>query len=210
MSKGLLMDNQLFWNANWAKWSHDFTPSPFAVKALKLIKIKDFHDVLDLGCGTGGNSLFFAANGLNVTACDVSDAALDAVDGLKHPKIKTMQADMTTANFGKEKYDAVFACLSLHYFDDAVTRRIVSNIRESLRADGALFVRCKSTEDPLYGKGEQVGKDMYRFGYVRHFFSPEYMRDVLSAFPVVRITETREDYFGDCAFVDAAAMKQSA
>ena len=70
------MQDKQFWNANWAAWQEDFTPSPFAQKALKLIKIKDLHDVLDLGCGKGRNSLFFAANGLNVTAMDISDEAL--------------------------------------------------------------------------------------------------------------------------------------
>ena len=201
------MDGREFWNANWAKWSRDFTPSPFAVKALKLMKIKDFHDILDLGCGTGGNSLFFAANGLRVTACDVSDTALESVESFKHPKIETMRADMTAADFGIDAYDAVFACLSLHYFGDAVTRRIVAGVHKALRPGGLFFVRCKSTKDPLYGKGEPVGKDMFRLQYVRHFFSPEYMQDVLSAFPVVRIAETREDYFGDCAFTDAVAAK---
>lgn len=204
------MDDRQFWNANWAKWSRDFTPSPFAVKALKLIKINDFHDVLDLGCGTGGNSLFFAANGLNVTACDVSDAALETVESFKRPKIKTKRADMTAADFGKERYDAVFACLSLHYFGDAVTRRIVSSIRESLRAGGLFFARCKSVKDPLFGVGERVGENMYRAEYVRHFFTPEYMRDVLSDFSDAAVSETTGDYFGDCAFVDAVAVKRNA
>lgn len=204
------MNDRQFWNANWAKWSRDFTPSPFAVKALKLIKINDFHDVLDLGCGTGGNSLFFAANGLNVTACDVSDAALETVESFKHPKIKTKRADMTAADFGKERYDAVFACLSLHYFGDAVTRRIIAGVYESLRADGLFFVRCKSVKDPLFGVGERVGENMYRAEYVRHFFTPEYMRDVLSDFSDAAVSETTGDYFGDCAFVDAAAVKRNA
>lgn len=203
------MDGREFWNANWAKWSRDFTPSPFAVKALKLMKIKDFHDVLDLGCGTGGNALFFAANGMNVTACDVSDTALESVESFRHPKIETMRADMTAADFGKEKYDAVFACLSLHYFGDAVTRRIVAGVRESLRAGGLFFVRCKSVKDPLFGVGERVGENMYRAEYVRHFFTPEYMADALSGFADAAVSESTGDYFGDCVFVDAVAMKIS-
>lgn len=204
------MENQAFWNKNWAVWNGVQKPSKFAEKALKIMKIKDLHTVLDVGCGKGENSALFAENGLHTTALDISSTALEAVKRLHRERITTLCADIVSADLGREKYDAVFACLSLHYFDDCTTRKIVGKLYDVLTPDGVLFVRCKSTKDPLYGKGEQVGKDMFRLQYVRHFFSPEYMQDVLSAFPVVHITETREDYFGDCAFTDAVAAKQSA
>ena len=56
------MTGQNVWNKNWAEWKEDYIPSPFAEKAFKLMKIKDMHDVLDLGCGKGRNSLYFAAS----------------------------------------------------------------------------------------------------------------------------------------------------
>ena len=201
------MEDQAFWNNNWAVWNGVQKPSKFAEKALKIMKIKDLHTVLDVGCGKGENSALFAENGLHTTALDISDTALESVKRLHRERITTLCADIVSADLGREKYDAVFACLSLHYFDDCTTRKIVGKLYDALTPDGVLFVRCKSTKDPLYGKGEPVGKDMFRLQYVRHFFSPEYMQDVLSAFPVVRIAETREDYFGDCAFTDAVAAK---
>ena len=201
------MQDKQFWNANWAEWQEDFTPSPFAQKALKLIKIKDLHDVLDLGCGKGRNSLFFAANGLNVTATDISDEALETVDRLRHPKITTVCADFAVADLGVEKYDAVFACLSLHYFGDLQTRRIIGKIYRALRPGGLFFIRCKSVKDRFYGIGEQIGEDIFSDDLTRHFFRPEYMKDILSAFETAAVTETEEDYFGPCAFVDAVAAK---
>lgn len=203
------MQDRRFWNANWAAWREDSTPSLFAQKALKLIKIKDMRDVLDLGCGKGGNSLFFAANGLNVTALDISDEALKTVDKLRHPKITTLRADIAAAELGTEKYDAVFACLSLHYFGDLETRRVIGKIYRALRAGGLFFIRCKSVKDRFYGVGEKVGEDIFSDDLTRHFFRPEYMRDVLSGFESAAVTETEEDYFGPCAFVDAVAMKAS-
>ena len=201
------MENQAFWNKNWAAWNSAQKPSKFAEKALKIIKIKDLHTVLDVGCGKGENSRLFAENGVHTTALDISSTALESVKRLHRERITTLCADIVSADLGREKYDAVFACLSLHYFDDCTTRKIVGKLYDALTPDGVLFARCKSTKDPLYGKGEPVGKDMFRLQYVRHFFSPEYMQDVLSAFPVVHIAETREDYFGDCAFTDAVAAK---
>ena len=201
------MTEQNVWNKNWANWKEDFKPSPFAEKAFRLMKIKDMHDVLDLGCGKGRNSLYFAANGMNVTAMDISDEALKTVDSLRHPKIRTVCADISKADLERESYDAVFACLSLHYFGDAMTRLIIDKVRRSLRAGGLFFIRCKSVEDKAYGVGEKVGEDMFFDGWTRHFFRPEYMADVLSGFETAAVSETAEDYFGLCRFVDGIAVK---
>ncbi len=201
------MTEQSVWNKNWSRWKEDFKPSPFAEKAFKLIKLKDMHDILDLGCGKGGNSLFFASNGLNVTAMDISDEALKTVQALRHPKIRTVRADVSKADFETESYDAVFACLSLHYFGDAVTRMIVDKVRRSLRAGGMFFIRCKSVKDKAYGVGEKVGEDMYFDGWTRHFFTPEYMTEILSDFETAVVSETAEDYFGLCHFVDGIAIR---
>ena len=203
------MTGQSVWNKNWVAWKEDFKPSPFAEKAFRLMKVKDFHDVLDLGCGKGRNSLFFASNGLNVTAMDISDEALRTVENLRHPKIRTVCADISKADLQPECYDAVFACLSLHYFGDAVTRMIVDKVYRSLRAGGLFFIRCKSVKDKAYGVGEKVGEDMYFDGWTRHFFRSEYMTDILSGFETAAVSETEEDYFGVCHFVDGMAVKAS-
>ncbi len=204
------MQDKSFWNANWAAWEEDFNPSPFAQKALKLMTVKGGHDVLDLGCGKGRNSLFFASNGFNVTAMDISDEALGVVDRLKHPKITTVCADVSKQDLGIEKYDAVFACLSLHYFNDTVTRQIIDKIYKALRAGGIFFIRCKSVKDRFYGIGEQIAPDMFFDDLIRHFFRPEYMREILSVFESAAVSEAEEDYFGPCAFVDGIALKASA
>lgn len=201
------MTEQSVWNKNWAKWKENFKPSPFAQKAFKLMKIRDMHDVLDLGCGKGRDSLYFASNGMNVTATDISDEALKSLEALRHPKIRTVRADISEADLEPERYDAVFACLSLHYFGDAVTRMIVGKVHRSLRAGGMFFIRCKSVKDKAFGVGEKVGDNMYFDGWTRHFFTPGYMTDVLSEFETAAVSETREDYFGECHFVDGIAVK---
>lgn len=40
---------------------------------------------------------------------------------------------------------------------------------------------CKSTDDRLYGQGDEIEADMYELdGHVRHFFSKEYTRALLN------------------------------
>ena len=54
-------------------------------------------------------------------------------------------------------------------------------------------MKCKATDDPLFGKGEKVGENMYRSGHTRHFFTTEYMRENLKDFEIYR--SIAGDYF---------------
>lgn len=148
----------------------------------------------------------FAANGLNVTAMDISDEALETVDRLRHPKITTVCADIAVTELGVEKYDAVFACLSLHYFGDLQTRRIIGKIYRALRP-GGLFLSGVSPLKTAFTVSENKSAKIFFRRSDTPFFRPEYMKDILSAFETAAVTETEEDYFGPCAFVDAVAAK---
>jgi len=74
-------------------------------------------------------------------------------------------------------------------------------------------VKCKSTEDPLFGQGEKVGENMYRYGktntvMIRHFFTEDYMRDLLEGFSEKEISSSKAKYDGkESAFVDGIAVK---
>lgn len=197
--------NENLWNGNWSRWRKDMDPSPFALKALRLMKMRGVLSVLDAGCGRGRDSLLFASNGINVTALDVSDEALR---GLSHPKIAPVCADLTAYDPKPGSFDAVYANLSLHYFDDATTRAVFGRLEKALTEGGVLFVRCRSVNDPLYGKGEEVAPDMFKNPYVRHFFSPDYMRSLLTGFDPAVVREVEEDYYGPCVFTEAVAVKR--
>lgn len=193
-----------YWDKNWTRWPEDREPSSFARKALKLFTLKGALSVLDLGCGTGRDSLFFMENGLHVTAVDVSQAALDKI---RRPNIRKICADLSDLALEPDSFNAVYAHLSLHYFDDAATRRIIAGVYQALKPGGVFCLRCKSVKDPLYGRGARVGPDMFEEEHLRHFFSPEYMQDVLGVFDACAVTETEEDYYGPCAFVEGTGFK---
>lgn len=193
-----------YWDENWTAWEQDREPSSFARKALKLFTLKGVLSVLDLGCGTGRDSLFFMENGMHVTAVDVSQVALDAI---RRPNIRKICAGLSELSLEPVSFDAVYAHLSLHYFDDAATRRIIGNIFQALKPGGVFCVRCKSVKDRLYGQGIPAGPDMFEDGHLRHFFSPRYMQDILGVFDACAVTETKEDYYGPCAFVEGTGFK---
>jgi SAM-dependent methyltransferase len=164
--------------------------------------------ILDVGCGTGRDAAFFARNNLLVTAVDFSTEAIERVRAMGLP-IDARVMETTSLNFPDTSFDAVYAHLSLHYFDDATTDVIFKSIHRMLKPSGHFFVRCKSTKDPLCGHGEKVGENIYRTSHVRHFFTTEYMREKLAEFVIVELGESSASFDGkESFFVDAVAQKQ--
>lgn len=197
------MDVQGYWNQNWREWDKVSRPSSFAVLCLPELKKRQCSHLLELGCGKGADAVFFAENAINVTAADISETALAC---FSHPLITKVRSDIASFDFSGA-FDAVFANLSLHYFDDETTRRIFRGIFGALKAGGVFCARCKSVKDPLFGKGERLARNMYKCGHIRRFFDEEYARSLLSAFSSAAVFETSEDYFGSCAFINMIAVK---
>ncbi len=139
--------------------------------------------VLELGCGAGDDAAYFAEQGHRVLALDLSEPLVEMASQ-RFADVDSLQfrrADITRRlETGGESCDAVYARLSVHYFDDATTTRVLGEVFWVLRPGGRFFFLCRSDEDPLYGKGRQIDHDMYELdGEVRRFFSTDYCLDLM-------------------------------
>ncbi|MBW2977322.1 class I SAM-dependent methyltransferase [Candidatus Woesearchaeota archaeon] len=188
-------------------------PSNFARRSLKLIKKKKLKTILDLGSGRSRDSIFFAQNSLIVTALDISRSGLESIqkeiDRKNIKNIKTVCQDLRKLNFPNNSFDVIYAHLSLHYFDDKTTTKIFNDLYKILKKKGLFFVKCKSTDDRVYGKGEKVGDNLFiYYRHLRHFFDKEYMREKLNKFKILSIKKTasvHRDY--KSSFIEAVAIK---
>src|SRR5206468_8280938 len=139
--------------------------------------------VLEIGAGPGDDAAFLATQGHEVIATDVSPSAIEGarvryghIAGLSfEPHDGAAPFDLPDASL-----DAVYARLSLHYFLDATTRAIFAELARLLRPSGLIAFMCKSTADPLYGKGMLVEPDVFESHHLRHFFSEAYARELLA------------------------------
>lgn len=168
--------------------------------------------LLDVGCGNGVDSLYFAARGYRVTATDFSESGIETLDHLAAEKTLKIASKLHDSAkkfpFKDGSFDIVYAHLALHYFDDATTRRVFAEMRRLLKKGGLFFVKCKSTKDCLYGLGDEIGHDIFREGHVRHFFTPQYMKEMLQDFTVLSLRTSSSSYHGKTsAFVSAIARK---
>jgi SAM-dependent methyltransferase len=177
---------------------HGTEPCKFVIISLAWMKKIKGNKVLDLGCGEGNDSIFFAKNGYEVFSLDLSERAIKSfeenatqknVQKLVHPILYDISKPL---KFEDNMFDIVFAHLSLHYFDDEITTRIFAEIKRVLRTGGLLFIKARSTDDPTYGMGKKRGKDMFELDYTRHFFSKEYLTEKAKGFKILFLKQTKE------------------
>lgn len=175
------------------------TPTEFAEEVIKIIQ--PLSKILELGCGVGNDSIAFASAGHHVLATDFSEVAIrknaEPFRGNSNLAFETL--DMSQPfRFSDNEFDVVYARLSLHYFNDEITRKIFSEIQRVLTPDGKLCFICKSINDPLYGVGSEIEKDIYENkGHVRHFFSEDYTKSLLkNNYKIEKIESGDEKFYG--------------
>lgn len=195
------------------KWEGRHEPVNACAKALvRRLGAGKGRRLLDVGCGNGADSLYFASQGFDVVATDFSEsgiAALKRGTGQRDFSVQAMLHDTSKKfPFADGSFDVIYAHLSLHYFDDKTTRTVFAEMRRLLRKGGLFFVQCKSVDDDYYGEGEKIGPDTFRHGHLRHFFTKEYMAAMLENFTVLSLRRSTAAFHGKrSAFIQAVAKR---
>ena len=149
--------------------------------------------VLDLGCGTGNNTLYLTERGLHVLACDYSEVALEKIKK-NFSDVETKFLDISQPMpFKKNSFDIIIADLTLHYFDTPTTFSVMNEIKRILTPNGYLFARVNSVYDTNYGagQGEKIEENFYFVnGYNKRFFTLEDAEKFFSAIGKPTITES--------------------
>lgn len=200
------MNDVNFWEKAWSKNSINPTNN-FARRSYKLIKTKKLKTLLDLGCGLGSDSIYFSNKGLEVIAIDQSEKSIEILRK-RNNKIKSIVKDIKDLKLRSNSIDVIYAHLSLHYFDDKTTTKIFNNLYRIMNKNGLFFVKCKSVEDKLFGKGEKIAENIYKETHLRHFFTKEYMEEKLEKFKIIKIRRTSSVYHEyKSSFIEAIATK---
>ena len=129
--------------------------------------------ILDLGCGTGANTLYLVERGFQVLSADYSREALANVRRYI-PGSRTEYVDMNrTFPFRDESFHIIVADISLHYFAESATVSLMGEIRRALKPGGLLLARVSSMNDTYYGagSGREIQTHFYDHGsYAQRYF----------------------------------------
>lgn len=131
-------------------------PSPFAREASELLP--PAARVLDLGCGEGRDSVFFAAQGFEVTGVDASVAGLRKAERLAREhgvEVHWLHGDMAHLPLDGP-FDLVYSCGAIHYVPRRERDRLFPRLK-ALTLPGGHHAHIVFTDRAVYReKGEVI------------------------------------------------------
>lgn len=124
--------------------------------------------VLDVGCGTGEQTLLAASSGADALGVDVSPLALDQARGkaaARGVKARFEVADALSLEDLGLSFDTVIDSGLFHVFDDDDRARYVASLASVLRSGGHLYLMCFSDRQPGEFGPRRVTQDELRAAF---------------------------------------------
>jgi SAM-dependent methyltransferase len=109
----------------------------------KRLPQKNRPKILDYGCGTGANLLFFKNKGFDVYGCDVSKTAIEKCKENKYFNKEQFAVCDETPNpielFGSLKFDVILSNQTLYYLSDKSLNKFVIDAYDLIEDGGFLL-----------------------------------------------------------------------
>ena len=135
-------------------------------------------DVLDLGCGSGRDTVCLEEEGCVVTAMDGSEkmcelASIHTGKEVLHLRVEDMEFE--------DVFHGIWACAILGHFSPDKVKDIMAKILRALKDDGILYFSVQ--------KGERNGNYNGRYFYD---YDREALNDLLDFFPNIKVIDIRK------------------
>lgn len=107
--------------------------------------------VLEIGCGSGIDSLEFARHGAKVMAVDFTDNAVKLTDELAKEAglaVKVAKVDAKKLNFAENSFDCVYSFGVLHHIPDVT--QAINEIHRVLKPGGKVMAMLYNRDSLLY------------------------------------------------------------
>lgn len=173
-------------------------PSDFAVYCYDIMKDRT-KTILELGCGQGRDSLFFASKHIKVKALDYSCSAIEQLSRSAKQTDLPMEVSIYDATkplpFNDDTFDAVYSHMLFSMrFSQEQLKFIFKEIRRVLRKDGFHFFSVRNHSDKFYGKGTKIDDETFDInGFQIRFFTMPEIENLCDGFKIFGIKEDYEE-----------------
>ena len=116
----------------------DIDLEPFYEKFLRYIPDKG--RILDVGCGSGRDSLYFINNGYDVTSIDASEEMVKLSSALTGQS--TIHLRIEDIDY-QNKFNGIWACASLLHIEKILTEKVLISLGNALKKNGVLYASYK-------------------------------------------------------------------
>jgi len=133
------------------KHAEEFTASTFEVDMESLyqpflVELQEGARILDVGCGSGRDTLAFKNKGYQVDAIDYSEELVKKATQLTGTSIK-LKSFYEVDDY--EAYDGIWACASLLHCERNCLAEVIEKLLSALKPNGMLYMSFK------YGNGDR-------------------------------------------------------
>jgi len=150
--------------------------------------------VLDLGCGSGNDTLYLINKDKSVISCDLSPKAIELIRR-NFPEVDDTRCVnmLERLPFDDDTFEVIVADLCLHYFLEQDTINIINDLKRVLKKDGYIILRVNSINDVNHGagQGKEVEKHVFETedGRLKRFFDEQDIRFFFKDFNIEYLNE---------------------
>lgn len=122
--------------------------------------------VLDLGCGSGANLIYFAQTGANTYGCDIAVSAVKLCQKrLKQLKLPG-RVDLSPGKlpYGNNFFDLVVSWETLYYGDSKTLEKTLGEISRVLKPKGKILFTMIRLNDQIFNFSRKTNSRTYRVG----------------------------------------------
>jgi SAM-dependent methyltransferase len=176
-------------------------PSHFArIFYDKFTQSSDIKIILELGCGQGRDTLFFAAKRFQVYALDSSKIGIESVNskakesGLSSITLKHWDAKQGLP-FDNDFFDVVYSHMFFNMgFNYQDLQYLFKEVNRTLKVNGFHSFSVRSDNDKFYQKGKEIDSGVFEInGFQIRFFTKKEIED-LARENKFEISEILEEY----------------
>lgn len=162
------MDLQ-YWEDYYKKQSSNRLPSNFANFVCENY-LDSRTNFLELGCGNGRDSIFFANKGLTVEGVDQVKIQIQALNNqFELINNLTFTADDFTSLKREKKYDIIYSRFTLHSIPIEKQHKVLKWSFSQLSTNGVLCIEVRGKKNEIYQKGASVQGEKDAFIYDDHY-----------------------------------------
>lgn len=153
-------------------------PTPFAEFLLNEKYVVEQDKLIELGCGNGRDAIFFSKHNVYVTAIDQCENTIAMLK--KNYLMNAYSLDFTRLDKFSLMFDVIYSRFTFHSISLEGEERLLPWIYSNLASNGKLCVEVRTLRDPIYGKGKNLGNNVWFYnGHHRRFVDAEKFIDKL-------------------------------
>ena len=157
---------------HWDKFYKDLNiseESPFSIFVNSKLGINQ--SILEIGCGNGRDSQFFAKNNHKVVGIDRSSEAIkNCLTNFSHLDIEFLTGTIDDIlAIEKRTFNAIYSRFVIHAMPLEEEIQLLDKSYELLADNGMLFIECRSVNDKMFMAGEVLSSTERIHGHYRRF-----------------------------------------